>query len=132
MFRIDPNILYSEDWEQAVMTARGLLDSKGKYIPFNEVTYLFRKEDSSLGWQQAMDMNGKINSYNLILESQINGLDFKIQSFLNKVRLVRIRIGLLLPLNMRNIIMPKFAVQIYPYDISHKVLELIKQNRSNV
>lgn len=125
--KLDPKILYSEDWEQAVMTGRGLLDSKGKYVPFNNITYLFRKEDSSLGWQQAMDTKGKIESYNLILKSQIDGFDYEIQSFLNKIRLIKIRLGLMLPLRMRNIVMPKFAVEVSSGDIPRKTIELIKR-----
>lgn len=127
--RLDPDIPYSEDWDQAIITAKGLLDSGGTYKATDAITYLFRKEDTSLGWLQAMDLKGKILSYNSILKKQVSGLDFAWQSFLNVIRILRIRIGLLFPIRLRDKIMPPFAKIVSPDQIDSDILELIKRAR---
>lgn len=123
--KLSANIPYSEDWDQAVITARGLLDSGGTFRSTQAITYLFRKEDSSLGWLQAMDFKGKIHSYNSILKKQICGLNYFWQSLLNIIRITRIRFGLLFPIKMRDKIMPPFAKIVSSDAIDPEIIRLI-------
>lgn len=109
----ETGIPYSEDWDHALCTARYIYDNNLNFYTSYLPTYLFRRDDISLGRQQLMDFPGKISSIKGILSKQISGIRLRLHFAKDVFRLTKIRIGIMLPYEYRKFIMPRFTKKIH-------------------